>query len=128
MILRRFPPMGIYETLFKFAAATGRYMGDPGTHPWAQGYPITTPVPELAGETREIVHPILRHQDGAMYFRQHADRYGIGSYDHIPLLVKPGDVGKVAMRPFTPEHFQTAWASTQDTLMTGCLPRPQPLS
>ena len=45
MILRRFPPMGVYETLFKFADATGKYMGDPGTHPWAQGYPLTTQIP-----------------------------------------------------------------------------------
>ena len=33
----------------------------------------TAPLPELAGETREVVHPILRHQDHAMYFRQVAD-------------------------------------------------------
>jgi len=45
MILRQFPPMGVYETLFKFAEATGKYMGDPGTHPWAQGYPLTTQIP-----------------------------------------------------------------------------------
>lgn len=45
MILNHFPPMGVYETLFRFADATSKYMGDPGTHPWAQGYPITTPVP-----------------------------------------------------------------------------------
>ena len=45
MILRQFPPMGVYETLFRFADATSKYMGEPGTHPWAQGYPITTPVP-----------------------------------------------------------------------------------
>lgn len=45
MILREFPPMGVYETLFRFAAATNKYMGDPNTHPWAQGYPLTTPVP-----------------------------------------------------------------------------------
>jgi len=45
MILRRFPPMGVYETLFKFADATGKYMGDSGTHPWAQGYPLTTQIP-----------------------------------------------------------------------------------
>jgi aminotransferase len=37
--------MGVYETLFRFADATGTYMGEPGTHPWAQGFPITTPVP-----------------------------------------------------------------------------------
>lgn len=37
--------MGVYETLFRFADATHRYMGDPGTHPWAQGFPLTTQIP-----------------------------------------------------------------------------------
>ena len=27
MILRQFPPMGVYETLFKFVDATHKYMG-----------------------------------------------------------------------------------------------------
>ncbi len=45
MILREFPPMGVYETLFKFAEATHAYMGEPGTHPWAQGFPVTTQLP-----------------------------------------------------------------------------------
>ncbi len=44
-MLQQFPPMGVYETLFKFADATQEYMGDQGTHPWAQGYPLTTQVP-----------------------------------------------------------------------------------
>jgi hypothetical protein len=35
--LAYFPPMGVYETLFKFLDATGKYMGMEGTHPWAQG-------------------------------------------------------------------------------------------
>jgi aspartate/methionine/tyrosine aminotransferase len=37
--------MGVYETLFRFAEVTHKYMGDPGTHPWAQGFPLVTPVP-----------------------------------------------------------------------------------
>jgi aspartate/methionine/tyrosine aminotransferase len=45
VILRQFPPMGVYETLFKFADATHKYMGDPGTHPWAQGFPLTQQLP-----------------------------------------------------------------------------------
>lgn len=45
MFLQTFPPMGVYETLFKFQDATGKYMGDPGTHPWAQGFPLTTQLP-----------------------------------------------------------------------------------
>lgn len=44
-LLIRFAPMGVYETLFRFADATQKYMGDAGTHPWAQGYPLTTPLP-----------------------------------------------------------------------------------
>lgn len=46
VVLRQFPPMGVYETLFRFAEVTHRYMGDPGTHPWAQGFPLTTPLPD----------------------------------------------------------------------------------
>jgi len=38
--------MGVYETLFRFADATGSYMGEPGTHPWAQGFPLTTQLPD----------------------------------------------------------------------------------
>ena len=44
-MLLQFPPMGVYETLFKFTDATAKYMGDSGTHPWAQGYPLTTQIP-----------------------------------------------------------------------------------
>ena len=44
-LLNHFPPMGVYETLFKFRDATGSYMGTDGTHPWAQGFPVTSPLP-----------------------------------------------------------------------------------
>jgi glycine cleavage system T protein len=77
-------------------------------------YAYTAPLPELAGETREVVHPILRHQDHSMYFRQHADAYGIGNYRHEPLLTEPEDIrppgGELqpSMLPFTQEHFDTA--------------------
>lgn len=79
-------------------------------------YAITSPLSDLAGETREIVHPILRHQDRSMYFRQHRDAYGIGSYQHEPLLVAPEDLGKTATKPFTPEHFENAWKSAVELL------------
>jgi glycine cleavage system aminomethyltransferase T/glycine/D-amino acid oxidase-like deaminating enzyme len=71
-------------------------------------YAKTAPVPELAGETREIAHPILRHQDRSMYFRQHADCYGIGSYQHEPLVVDPDELQANAFKPFTEEHFKKA--------------------
>ena len=81
-------------------------------------YARTTPVPELAGETREIVHPVVRHQDYAMYFRQHYDCYGIGSYKHEPMLVEPDDILSPqeatiapAMMDFTAEQFQVGHAA-----------------
>jgi glycine cleavage system T protein len=67
----------------------------------------TAPLPELAGETREVVHPILRHQDHAMYFRQVRDGYAIGNYRHEPRLAEPE---RPAERPFTPEDFASARA------------------
>ena len=40
------PPMGIYETLYAFRDSFGQFMGSEGTHPWSQGFPLTT---QLAG-------------------------------------------------------------------------------
>ncbi len=36
------PPMGIYETLYAFRDSFGQFMGTQGTHPWSQGFPLTT--------------------------------------------------------------------------------------
>jgi dimethylglycine oxidase len=65
----------------------------------------TAPLPELAGETREVVDPILRHQDHAMYFRQVADAYAIGNYRHEPRLADPS---RPAELPFTEDDFAGA--------------------
>jgi len=46
--------MGVYETLFQFLDATGRYMGTEGTHPWAQGFPLTTPLPNGPSVPTEV--------------------------------------------------------------------------
>ena len=85
-------------------------------------YAVTEPLPELAGETREVVHPILRHQDADLYFRQVGDAYGIGNYDHEPRLVEPWEIaapggpGQPSMLPFTPEDFARAAAETDRLL------------
>src|SRR5919202_2766816 len=77
-------------------------------------YAFTAPLPELEGETREVVQAILRHQDHSMYFRQHADAYGIGNYRHEPRLTEPEDIrppgGEMqpSMLPFTEEDFAAA--------------------
>ena len=75
-------------------------------------YVRTARLAELAGETREVVHPILRHQDRAMYFRQHADCYGIGSYEHEPLLIPSEKLvaAESAIRPFTSVDFEKPYA------------------
>jgi glycine cleavage system T protein len=81
-------------------------------------YAFTAPLPELHGETREVVHPILRHQDHSLYFRQHADAYGIGNYRHEPRLTEPEDIrapgGEMqpSIVPFTEEDFASAAAET----------------
>jgi dimethylglycine oxidase len=83
-------------------------------------YAISEPMPELAGETREIIHPILRHQDQAMYFRQHGEAYGIGSYLHQPRLVDPYKLGPTATHAFTPEHFTAALKAAEELLPPLC--------
>ena len=86
-------------------------------------YAVTTPLRELAGATEEITRPLLRHQDEAMYFRQEGDCYGIGSYQHEPLLVDANDLLdhdeapiSPSELPFTPPHFEKAMAAAGEVL------------
>lgn len=78
----------------------------------------TDPIPELAGETREVVHPILRHQDMAMYFRHREDFYGVGNYRHEPVITPqsrirgPGLGMQPSVMPFTPDDFIAAQDET----------------
>jgi aspartate/methionine/tyrosine aminotransferase len=74
------PPMGIYETLYAFRDSFGQFMGTEGTHPWSQGFPLTTqliggpPLPssvEVTFEDRFYPkawgHPLLRDAIAAHY-------------------------------------------------------------
>jgi glycine cleavage system T protein len=82
-------------------------------------YTVTSPLAELAGETTEVRHPLMRHQDHAMYFRQHGDCYGVGSYRHVPLMVEARDLarrGDTAKLEFTPEHFTAGWESATELM------------
>ncbi len=77
----------------------------------------THPLPELAGDAdREVVHPILRHQDVSLYYRQRGDRYAVGNYRHEPVLFEPADLRpyragdpQPSIEPFTPRHFEVAY-------------------
>lgn len=80
--------------------------------PMAHQYATTTPLPELAGATAEASAPILRHQDRDLYFREHTDRIGIGSYAHRPMPVDldalPGGA-MPSVLDFTPADFAPSW-------------------
>jgi aminotransferase len=49
MLLKTVQPMGIYKTLGAFLESTGLNMGEAGTHPWMQGFPRVTPLPNGPG-------------------------------------------------------------------------------
>jgi dimethylglycine oxidase len=80
----------------------------------------TEPLSELADDRdAEVVHPILRHQDRSLYFRQRGDRYAIGNYRHEPILFDPDGLRPYrdgapipSVEPFTPEHFEVAREET----------------
>ncbi|MCG2621002.1 FAD-dependent oxidoreductase [Arthrobacter sp. I2-34] len=98
--------------------------------PLAHQYAKTTAVPELAGRN-ELPNgarlPILRHQDRDLYFREHGDRIGIGSYAHRPMpadldrlpQVAPEQMSEHLMPSrldFTLEDFLPAWADSRELL------------
>lgn len=90
-------------------------------YPMQHQYARIGPLAELQGETGEASHPIMRHQDRALYLRQHGDSYGIGSSDHEPLPVEPDDIvahGEPGAMPasmaFTPSDFASARRSAQE--------------
>ncbi|HEU0101020.1 MAG TPA: FAD-dependent oxidoreductase [Mycobacteriales bacterium] len=88
--------------------------------PMAHQYARTGQVPGLVNDPlREAGLPILRHQDADLYYREHGDRIGIGSYGHRPMPVDPAGltgedanadvISMPSMLPFTEEDFAPAW-------------------
>lgn len=98
------------------AAKTGTAMPlFPGEHQ----YIFTTPVPALAElglVEAEVGMPIAAFDDLSIYFRQHGDHIGIGSYDHPARLVEPSDLPTTAKLPFTGDDFVDAWQHMQHHL------------
>ncbi len=80
----------------------------------------TDPIPELArldGDTW-AQHPVVRHQDMSLYFRQRDDHYGVGNYRHEPIVTPqsairpPGQAMQPSLMPFTPDDFDLCEAET----------------
>ncbi len=99
--------------------------------PLAHQYAKTDQIPQLVGRNTEAAEaglPILRHQDQDVYFREHVDRLGIGSYAHRPMPVDLRDLAESAdvsasnmpsMLPFTDEDFAQPWEHCK--LLLPCL-------
>jgi dimethylglycine oxidase len=88
--------------------------------PMAHQLAWTGQLPGLAGQTRESVRPILRHQDQDLYYRDRYDRIGIGYYGHRPMPIEAGDILGVeaaevmpSVQPFTEADFAPAWEATK---------------
>jgi dimethylglycine oxidase len=85
--------------------------------PMQHQFAWTTPLAELAGETREVMQPMLRHQDFSMYMRQREDYFGIGAYRHRPMPISADDIRRdyrgegefPSVLEFTPEDFEPTW-------------------
>ena len=83
----------------------------------------TDPVPELSGLAGdEVAHPLLRHQDVSLYYRQRGDHYGVGNYRHEPIVTpqamirRPGSAMQPSLMPFTPDDFDVCEAETERLL------------
>jgi dimethylglycine oxidase len=87
--------------------------------PLAHQLAWTAPVASMAGTTLECERPIVRHQDGDLYYRDRFGEVGIGYYGHTPMPVEVDAIKTVddaevmpSVQPFTPEDFAPAWAET----------------
>jgi len=91
--------------------------------PLAHQYAKTSQVADLVGrntEAGEASMPILRHQDQDLYFREHVDRLGIGTYAHRPMPVDAStldpevtETAMPSMLPFTEEDFAPSWEQSK---------------
>lgn len=98
--------------------------------PLAHQYVKTSKVKGLEGRTdvpNGATLPILRHQDQDLYYREHGDRYGIGSYAHKPMPAPVSTLPQIdvddftadnmpSSLPFTVEDFLPAWEASKTLL------------
>lgn len=111
------PPMGIYETLYAFKDSFGGFMGEEGTHPWSQGFPLTTPLEKFNGPSipgsvevtwedrfypKAWGHPKLREAI-ANYYNSH---YGSAITPENVMVFAGGRPGIYSVLTFLKEHVQ----------------------
>ncbi|WP_138905170.1 FAD-dependent oxidoreductase, partial [Streptomyces albidochromogenes] len=101
-----FPADHVVSAAGFWGPVIGRMAGvDVPLLPLAHQYARTTPLDALAGAVREATRPVLRHQDRDLYFREHTDRIGIGSYAHRPMPVDPFTVPRYDDAPVMPSSY-----------------------
>jgi aspartate/methionine/tyrosine aminotransferase len=116
--------MGIYETLYAFRDAFGKYMGEPGTHPWSQGFPRTVqlpggpPIPSSVAVSSDHLKypkawglPALREAIAA-YYRRH---YGTDITSENVMIFAGGRPGLAAVLLFLEPEIRVRIASTEYT-------------
>jgi len=109
------PPMGIYETLYAFRDSVGRFMGTKGTHPWSQGFPLTTQLEggptlpsrvEVSSEDRLYPkawgHPLLREA----IVEHYNSFYGSSITPENVMVFAGGRPGIFAVLMFLKRHVQ----------------------
>lgn len=94
--------------------------------PVEHGFGFSLPTSTGVDAATEVVRPMLRHQDHAMYLREWGDRIAVGAYEHRPLPVAPEQIADAedfartgihpAVHPFTAEDFAPTWAEAQRLL------------
>ena len=116
------PPMGIYETLYAFRDSFGQFMGTEGTHPWSQGFPLTTqlaggpPLPdkvEVSWEDRFYPkawgHPLLREAIANHY----NSFYGSTIAPENVMVFAGGRPGIFSVLAFLKQHVQVRIANAE---------------
>ena len=81
----------------------GRMVGVPIPY-YPMQHPLVKigPLPELAGHTKEITRPGVRHQDFSMYAREYFEYMEVGTYQNEPILVNADDIVPYEMARVTP--------------------------
>jgi len=116
------PPMGIYETLYAFRDSYGKFIGEKGTSPWAQGFPLTTQLPggpelpssiDVTAKDRFYPkawgHPLLR-QAIVQYYNS---EYGCSIVPENVMVFAGGRPGIYAVLAFLKKHVQVRIGSAE---------------
>jgi len=122
--LTHIPPMGIYETLYAFQNSFGSYMGEKGTHPWSQGFPLTSQIPggpempnSIKVNSDDLKYPKAwgqpeLRQTIAEYYNHH---YGSSIDLENVMIFAGGRPGLIALLMFLQPDIKTHIASTEYT-------------